>query len=113
LPSGPILSGLSRTTIINNVHYFQVPIASIIRIWPAASKWKAFGLQLQPVGTAQPLSQLLKPVLGSPIKGFVVPGAVGTAVAIKIPVIGDQVFDVFPWFAFRLVDLPLRDCLIR
>jgi hypothetical protein len=89
---------------MNDVHYFQVPIGSIVRIWPAASQWKAFGLQLKPGGTAQPLSQLLGPVLGNPINGFVVPGAVGTAVAIKIPVLGDQVFDVFPWFALRFKD---------
>ena len=76
-------------------------MTSILPIWPSAAQWKAFGLQLMAPVVTRPLSQLLEPLIGAPFKGFVVPGAAVTAIAVKIPDLGDQVFDVFPWFAVR------------
>jgi Tudor domain len=74
----------------------QASRKKVVPMWPAASDWKSFGLQLSGEKVAG-----LETVLGTPVKAFVEPSTTGAVCAVKIPALENHIFDVFPWFSIR------------
>ena len=95
-------AGTAQSTVLQMDfgNILEVSQANIFHMWPAAGDTKSFGLQLVSI---VPLTASLESVLGMPVKAVVVPGKAETGVAVRIPALGDHVFDIFPWFAIRYI----------
>jgi hypothetical protein len=99
-------SGSVSVIQIDFGNVLEVPLANVVKMWPSAGKLPSFGLQMRSIA-GETMAAKLESFLGSPVLGEVIPGEVipgGAAekqLAMKVPVLGNHVFDVFPWCVLR------------